>query len=106
MYLENMRKTCTDRATNPEWPLELLKSISGEFDKGLNGGIFDPSYVLSKLAPLTRHVKWLEGQAEEEAQKRYGSEEDEELEEHDETEQFSSGYNGGYGQSTLEDDRE
>ena len=63
-YLTNMRKTCTDRATNPEYPLTLLDSIRGEFDKALNGGIFDASYVLSKLVPLTRHVKWMEGQAE------------------------------------------
>jgi hypothetical protein len=76
-YLENMRETCTNRATNPEWPLELLKSINGEFDKGLNGGIFDASYVLSKLVPLTRHVKWLEGQAEIESEARYAKEDEE-----------------------------
>ena len=78
-YLTDMRKTCTDRATNPEWPLELLKSISGEFDKGLNGGIFDASYVLSKLVPLTRHVKWLEGQAEIEWAAQFADEEEEEV---------------------------
>ena len=99
-YLNNMRKTCTDRATNPEWPLELLKSINGEFDKGLNGGIFDASYVLSKLVPLTRHVKWLEGQAREQFAAQC------EPEEADDSEKFSAGYNGGYGQSTWEDDRE
>ena len=63
-YLTDMRKTCTDRATNPEYPLHLLKSISLEFDKGLNGGIFDPVYVLSKLETLTSHVEWLAQQAE------------------------------------------
>lgn len=67
-YLVDMRKTCTNRATNPEFPLDLLKSISGEFDKGLNGGIFDASYVLAKLKVLNRHVKWLEVEAEKEWQ--------------------------------------
>ena len=75
-YLENMRKTCTDRATNPEYPLELLKSITSEFNKALDGGIFDASYVLSKIVPLTRHVKWLEGEAENEGRIRYGTDED------------------------------
>lgn len=65
-YLRNMPKTCRDRSTNPEFPVYLLKSISGEFDKGLTGGIFDPTYVLSKLEDITRHVKWLEVQAEKE----------------------------------------
>ena len=64
-YLVDMPGTCRARATTPEYPLDLLKSISGEFDKGLNGGIFDASYVLSKLDTLTRHVEWLEGQARE-----------------------------------------
>jgi hypothetical protein len=73
-YLENMRKTCTDRATNPEWPLQLLKSITQEFEQGLNGGIFDASYVLSKIEPLARHVRWLEGQAEREWAARWAAE--------------------------------
>ena len=67
-YLTDMPATCRARATNPEYPLELLKSISGEFDKGLNGGIFDASYVLGKLETLTRHVAWLENMANEEWQ--------------------------------------
>ena len=70
-YLTNMPKTCRDRATNPEWPLTLLKAISGEFAKGLNGGIFDASYVLSKLTPLTRHVEWLEQEASKERAAEY-----------------------------------
>lgn len=65
-YLQDMPATCRARATNPEYPLELLKSVSNEFDKGLNGGIFDATYVLDKLGTLTRHVKWLEEQAEQE----------------------------------------
>jgi hypothetical protein len=65
-YLRDMPRTCRERSTNPEFPLHLLKSISGEFDKGLNGGIFDASYVLEKLESLTRHVKWLEHMAEQE----------------------------------------
>ena len=65
-YLTDMPGTCRKRSTNPEYPLELLKSISGEFHKGLNGGIFDATYVLSKLDTLTRHVEWLEGMAREE----------------------------------------
>lgn len=65
-YLTNMPETCRKRATNPEYPLELLKSISGEFAKGLNGGIFDATYVLSKLGVLTKHVEWLESMASEE----------------------------------------
>jgi len=65
-YLENMPETCRKRATNPEYPLQLLKSISGEFDRGLNGGIFDATYVLNKLESLTRHVEWLENMAREE----------------------------------------
>ena len=59
MYLEDMPGLCRSRATNPEYPLELLKSIQKEFDKGLNGGIFDPVYVLGKLETLTCHVTWL-----------------------------------------------
>lgn len=70
-YLTDMPKTCRDRSTNPEFPLHLLKSISGEFDKGLNGGIFDASYVLSKLDSLTRHVEWLEHMAKEERAAEY-----------------------------------
>ena len=67
-YLNDMPATCRNRATNPEFPLALIDSIKGEFDKGLGGGIFDASYVLSKLDCLTKHVKWLEVQAEEEWQ--------------------------------------
>ena len=62
-YLTNMPLTCRRRATNPEFPLDLLKGIKGEFDKSLNGGIFDPGYVLAKLDSLTKHVKWLENEA-------------------------------------------
>jgi len=75
-YLDNMRKTCTDRATNPEYPLDLLKSITSEFNKGLDGGLFDASYVLSKIEPLARHVRWLEGQAVIESRARYASEDE------------------------------
>ena len=64
MYLEDMPGLCRSRATNPEYPLELLKSIQKEFDKGLNGGIFDPCYVLRKLETLTRHVTWLADEAD------------------------------------------
>ena len=67
-YLTNMPKTCRDRATNPEYPLTLLDSVKKEFDKGLDGGIFDPGYVLDKLEVLTRHVKWLEQEAAKGAQ--------------------------------------
>ncbi len=65
MYMEDMPGVCRKHATNPEWPLELLKSIRGEFDKGLNGGIFDPDYVLTKLDSLKRHVEWLSFKASE-----------------------------------------
>ena len=64
-YLVDMPATCKARATNPEFALELLKSINGEFAKSFGGGIFDASYVLGKLEILTRHVKWLEDQARE-----------------------------------------
>jgi len=62
-YLTNMPQTCKDASTNPEYALTLLDSIKGEFDKGFSGGIFDPTYVLAKLETLTRHVKWLEHEA-------------------------------------------
>ena len=75
-YLNDMPKTCRDRATNPEWPLQLLKSITGEFEKGMTTGMFDASYVLSKIVPLTQHVKWLEQQAVEEERERYGLDEE------------------------------
>jgi hypothetical protein len=70
-YLVDMPATCKARSTNPEYPVHLLESISGEFDKGLNGGIFDASYVLSKLETITRHVKWLEEMAVEERRAEY-----------------------------------
>lgn len=94
-YLRDMPATCRNRSTNPEFPLSLLKSISGEFDKGLNGGIFDASYVLGKLETITRHVKWLERQAE-----------DEWATEVDDGEKFAEGYTGGHSTPNLEDDRE
>jgi hypothetical protein len=65
-YLKNMPATCKSRHTRPEHALDLLESIQGEFDKGMNGGIFDASYVLSKLSSLTEHVKWLEAEARKE----------------------------------------
>jgi len=77
-YLNDMPKTCRDRATNPEWPLQLLKSIKGEFEKGMATGMFDASYVLSKIVPLTRHVKWLEQQAIAEGKIRYAEEDEDE----------------------------
>jgi len=69
-YLTNYIATCKSRATNPEYPLDLLDSIRREFDKGLNGGIFDASYVLSKLDSIKRHVEWCEQQAREEFAKQ------------------------------------
>jgi len=65
-YLRNMPATCKARNTRPEHAIDLLDSIRGEFDKGLNGGIFDATYVLMKLASLTTHVKWLEQEARQE----------------------------------------
>lgn len=70
-YLVNMPETCKSRATNPEYPLTLLDSIQKEFQKSLDGGIFDATYVLTKLDTLTRHVEWLEQMAREERQKDY-----------------------------------
>jgi hypothetical protein len=67
-YLVNMPKTCKDRSTNPEHALELLASVKREFDKSFDGGIFDATYVLEKLTDLTRHVRWLEGEAKNEVQ--------------------------------------
>ena len=65
-YLTDMPKTCRDRSTNPEYALTLLDSVKRDFDKSFAGGIFDPSYVLSKLRNLTRHVEWLEQEANKE----------------------------------------
>lgn len=65
-YLTNMPETCKRAATRPEHAIDLLEAIRGEFDKGLNGGIFDASYVLAKLDTLTRHVQWLEREARKE----------------------------------------
>lgn len=70
-YLVDMPATCRARSTNPDYALHLLESISCEFDKGFNGGIFDASYVLSKLATLTRHVEWLEQEAIRERQAEF-----------------------------------
>jgi len=69
-YLTDMPGTCKARATNPEYALVLLDSIQQEFAKSFAGGIFDASYVLSKLSSLTRHVTWLE----QEALKQFGIE--------------------------------
>jgi hypothetical protein len=76
-YLKNMPATCRARATRPEYALDLLDSLTREFQKGMNGGIFDPSYVLSKLATLTDHVKWLEVEATREFARDEGASEDE-----------------------------
>lgn len=65
-YLTNMPETCRKRATRPEHALDLLDSVKKEFDKSFGGGIFDASYVLSKLRNLTRHVEWLEQEANKE----------------------------------------
>lgn len=65
-YLSDLRATSKRGSTNPQYPLDLLESIQGEFTKGLNGGIFDATYVLSKLETLTRHVQWLENEARKE----------------------------------------
>lgn len=70
-YLRDMPATCRARSTNPEYAVHLLDSIQGEFKKGLDGGIFDPDYVLSKLEILTRHVEWLKDQADEEFHLRH-----------------------------------
>jgi hypothetical protein len=72
-YLSDMRATCKARATNAAYPLELLESIQSEFDKGLNGGIFDASYVLSKLSTLTEHVRFLEVEARKENAAEFSS---------------------------------
>lgn len=58
-YISDYRTLCTSRATNPEWPLELLDSIEKEFQQGLDGGILDPLYISEKLESLKRHVDWL-----------------------------------------------
>ena len=73
-YLTDMPKTCRDRATRPEHALDLLDSVRKEFDKGFNGGIFDPGYVLQKLDTLRRHVKWLQGEAERERAAEFAAE--------------------------------
>ncbi len=65
-YLTNMPETCRTRATRPEQALDLLDSVKKEFDKSFNGGIFDATYVLSKLRSLTRHVEWLEQETDRE----------------------------------------
>lgn len=65
-YLNNYPETCRSRATNPEFPLDLLKSIKREFEKGMRTGMFDPVYVAPKLAQLTQHVEWCRLMAEEE----------------------------------------
>ena len=62
-YLSDYVTTCKSRATNPHYPLELLDSIRKEFDKGLNGGIFDATYVLAKIDTLRSHVSWCEQMA-------------------------------------------
>jgi len=71
-YLTNMPETCRKRSTRPEHALDLLDSVKKEFDKSFGGGIFDASYVLQKLESLTRHVKWLAGEAERERAAEYG----------------------------------
>lgn len=123
-YLTNMPDLCRQRATRPEHALDLLDSMKREFDKSFDGGIFDPVYVLQKLDSLRRHVKWLEHEANKEFAAQCEDEGDEdqcssclgtggdhdlgctflEDEDSDDSEQFSRGFNGGYGQSTLEDD--
>lgn len=56
--MDNYAETCRSRATNPEWPLDLLKSIEGEFRKGIECGFMDPHYILSKLEALKKHTEW------------------------------------------------
>jgi len=73
-YLTNMPETCRKRSTRPEHALDLLDSVKREFDKSFGGGIFDASYVLQKLRNLTRHVEWLEQEAEKERAAEYESE--------------------------------
>lgn len=72
-YLKNMPATCKARATRPEYALDLLEAIKGEFDKGFEGGIFDASYVLSKLSTLTEHVRFLEVEARKENAAEFSS---------------------------------
>jgi hypothetical protein len=120
-YLTDMPGLCRERATRPEHALDLLDSMKREFDKSFEGGIFDPGYVLQKLDSLRRHVVWLQNEAVRERAADYEAEDSEgdlcsdcgsELRgdgdctscEADESEKFSRGFNGGYGQSTLEDD--
>ena len=58
---------CKSRATNAEYPLDLLDSLEKEIRQGLSGGVVSPSYLLEKLAALTRFATWLEKADEPEA---------------------------------------
>jgi len=100
MYLENYKGLCKSRSTNAEYPLDLLDGIKREFDKALSGGILGTTYILEKLETLKQHVKWCNEVAHEQWEEANGNEEPST----GEPEQFSAGYNGGYGQSTFEDD--
>lgn len=73
----NLREVCKAGHTRAEFPLDLLESIQREFQKGLDGGFFSPSYVLEKLDLLTRHTKWLEQKANEQFRAECADEEDE-----------------------------
>lgn len=75
-YLNDYPKTCRDRATNPEWPLQLLKAIRGEFEKGMATGMFDPVYVLPKIEALHQHVKWCAHMAEAEWSAQFADDEE------------------------------
>jgi len=56
--MDNYAAVCRSRATNPEYPLELIESLQKEFKKGMEVGFIDPLYLLEKLDALTRHVEW------------------------------------------------
>jgi len=75
-YLNDMPKTCRDRGTNPEWPLQLLKALTGAFERSLVTGAYDTRYVGEKMKSLASHIKWLEEHAKREEAERGRSERD------------------------------
>lgn len=57
--IRNYPELCRSRATNPAYPLDLLRSLRGEFEKGLAGEGISPDYLAEKAAALSRFVDWL-----------------------------------------------
>ena len=63
----NYREVCKAGSTDPEYALELLKSMRLEFEQGCRpGGLIAVGYLREKLDALERFVVWLEAVAVEE----------------------------------------